>query len=121
MKNLFRFRLRSILLLTNLVILALPLGGIIWLRLYESALIRQTVWSRAIAGAFETSRGMALATMLTGMALTSALAPSIGNALIAGLGWRAAYVALGLGWGGLAFALLVLFFHGWSKLRPQPS
>ena len=42
MKQWFRLRLRSILLLTNLVILALPLGGIIWLRLYESALIRQT-------------------------------------------------------------------------------
>lgn len=82
------------------------------------ALIRQTVWSRAIAGAFETSRGMALATMLTGMALTSALAPSIGNALIAGLGWRAAYVALGLGWGGLAFGLLVLFFHERAVVAP---
>ena len=75
------------------------------------AVIRQTVWSRAIAGAFETSRGMALATMLTGTAITTALAPSVGNALISGLGWRAAYVALGLGWGGFAFALLVLFFH----------
>jgi len=75
------------------------------------ALIRQTVWSRAIAGAFETSRGMALAAMLTGTAITTAIAPSIGNALIAELGWRSAYLTLGLGWGGLALALLVLFFH----------
>ncbi|WP_211242888.1 sensor histidine kinase [Sinimarinibacterium sp. CAU 1509] len=37
-----RVRLRTILLLINLVILLLPLGGITWLRLYESALIRQT-------------------------------------------------------------------------------
>ncbi len=37
-----RLRLRTVLLLVNLVILALPLGGITWLRLYESALIRQT-------------------------------------------------------------------------------
>ncbi|MFA5938244.1 MAG: HAMP domain-containing sensor histidine kinase [Sinimarinibacterium sp.] len=35
-------RLRSILLLLNLVILILPLGGITWLQLYESALVRQT-------------------------------------------------------------------------------
>lgn len=38
----WRPRLRTVLLLLNLVILALPLGGITWLRLYESALIRQT-------------------------------------------------------------------------------
>ncbi len=37
-----RVRLRTLLLLINLVILALPLGGIWVLRLYESALIRQT-------------------------------------------------------------------------------
>lgn len=40
--KLLRVRLRTILLLINLVILLLPLGGITWLRLYESALIRQT-------------------------------------------------------------------------------
>lgn len=83
------------------------------------ALIRQTVWSRAIAGAFEASRGMALAAMLTGTAITTALAPSIGNLLISELGWRAAYVALGLGWGGLAFALLLLFFH--ERTVPAPE
>ena len=33
-----RIRLRTILLLINLVILVLPLGGIFWLRIYESAL-----------------------------------------------------------------------------------
>ena len=35
-------RLRTILVAIHLVILALPLGGIAWLRLYESALVRQT-------------------------------------------------------------------------------
>ena len=37
-----RLRLRTILLFVNLVVLALPLGGIAVLRIYESALIRQT-------------------------------------------------------------------------------
>jgi signal transduction histidine kinase len=37
-----RLRLRTILLLINLVVLALPLGSIFVLRIYESALIRQT-------------------------------------------------------------------------------
>jgi signal transduction histidine kinase len=38
----FRLRLRTILLLINLLVLALPLGSIFALRIYESALIRQT-------------------------------------------------------------------------------
>lgn len=35
-------RIRTVLLLVNLVLLALPLGGLWMLRLYESALVRQT-------------------------------------------------------------------------------
>ncbi|HEY0916216.1 MAG TPA: HAMP domain-containing sensor histidine kinase [Solimonas sp.] len=65
MKNLFRFRLRSILLLTNLVILALPLGGIIWLRLYESALIRQTESELIAQAAFIAASYRATAERLT--------------------------------------------------------
>lgn len=38
----WRPSLRTILLLINLVVMLLPLGGILWLRLYESALVRQT-------------------------------------------------------------------------------
>jgi len=38
----WRPRLRTILLAVNLMILALPLGGVTVLRLYESALVRQT-------------------------------------------------------------------------------
>lgn len=38
----WRPSLRAILLLINLVVMLLPLGGIAWLRLYESALVRQT-------------------------------------------------------------------------------
>lgn len=47
-----RLRLRTILFGINLVILALPLGGITWLRLYESALIRQTESELIAQGAF---------------------------------------------------------------------
>jgi signal transduction histidine kinase len=47
-----RLRLRTVLLLINLVILALPLGGVAWLRLYESALIRQTESELIAQGAF---------------------------------------------------------------------
>ena len=37
-----RPRLRTVLLLVNVVIVVLPLAGLWFMRLYESALIRQT-------------------------------------------------------------------------------
>ena len=48
----WRPRLRSILLIVNLMILILPLGGIWILRIYESALIRQTESELIAQGAF---------------------------------------------------------------------
>jgi signal transduction histidine kinase len=56
-----RPRLRTLLLLINLVILALPLAGLWFLRLYESALIRQTeselvAQGAVLAGAFKVER-----------------------------------------------------------------
>src|SRR5258708_24663717 len=56
-----RPRLRTLLLLINLVILALPLAGLWFLRLYESALIRQTeselmAQAAVVAGAFKTEQ-----------------------------------------------------------------
>jgi signal transduction histidine kinase len=61
-----RVRLRSLLLLINLLILILPLAGIWFLRLYESALIRQTeseliAQAAVIAGAFDAVRHRLLA------------------------------------------------------------
>ncbi|HSW14844.1 MAG TPA: ATP-binding protein [Solimonas sp.] len=60
-----RLSLRTILLLINLVILALPLGGISWLRLYESALIRQTESELIAQGAFVAAAYVAIAERLT--------------------------------------------------------
>lgn len=56
-----RPRLRTVLLLVNLLILALPLAGIWFLRLYESALIRQTedelmAQAAVLGGAFKVER-----------------------------------------------------------------
>jgi signal transduction histidine kinase len=56
-----RPRLRTLLLLINLVILVLPLAGIWFLRLYESALIRQTeseliAQAAVLASAFRVER-----------------------------------------------------------------
>jgi signal transduction histidine kinase len=55
-----RPRLRTILLLINLIVLALPLAGIAVLRIYESALIRQTESELIAQGAFISSTYQAL-------------------------------------------------------------
>ncbi len=69
------------------------------------------VWSAAVSSVFIANRSMALAVMLSGTALGQSLAPKIANWLIEDYGWREAYLAIGLGWGGLSLALLLLFFH----------
>jgi predicted MFS family arabinose efflux permease len=83
-----------------------------WLVLSLAMLfIRMMVWNRAVASAFTASRGMAVAVLLTGLAVGQAAVPPLTNWLIETVGWRNTYVALGLGWTGLAFALVALFFR----------
>ncbi len=71
---------------------------------------KSTVWSTGISGIFTRSRSLALALMLSGSAIGQWRAPAIANRLIETRGWRSAYVWLGLGWGGLAAALVILFY-----------
>lgn len=56
-----RARLRTILLLINLLVLTLPLGGIFVLRIYESALVRQTESELIAQGAFVSATYRSLA------------------------------------------------------------
>ncbi len=56
-----RARLRTILLLINLFVLTLPLGGIFVLRIYESALVRQTESELIAQGAFVSATYRSLA------------------------------------------------------------
>ena len=52
-------------------------------------------WSRVISGAFDKGRGLALGLTLMGSGLFGIIAPSLAGNLIAELGWRQAYMALG--------------------------
>jgi predicted MFS family arabinose efflux permease len=72
--------------------------------------IKTTTWTAAIVGVFTRSRGLALGLTMSGTALAAIVVPPLGNYLIATAGWRAAFVWLALGWGGLTFALCFLFF-----------
>jgi MFS family permease len=84
-----------------------------------SLLFRTLVWSTAVAGAYSASRGLALAVLLCGTAIATAVAPIVTHGLIHGFGWRSAYLGLGLGWGGVALVLTLLFFRDRRHARGQ--
>jgi predicted MFS family arabinose efflux permease len=75
-----------------------------------SAAIKSTVWTAAVVGAFQKSRGLALGLTLAGTAVSQTVVPPLGNWLITEFSWRAAYVWLALGWGGITFLMCLLFF-----------
>lgn len=76
-----------------------------------SVMIKSTVWSAGTSSVFTSSRGLALAAVLTGSALGQVFAPLVANALIQTQGWRAAYIWIGLGWAGLGAVLVALMFY----------
>ncbi|MDE2597428.1 MAG: MFS transporter [Sphingomonadales bacterium] len=86
-----------------------------------SLAFKTTVWSAGIAGTFSTSRSLALSIMLSGSALGQTLAPLIAYRLISTHGWRAAYVGLGLGWGGVALLAVLAFFRDARERGRQVS
>jgi predicted MFS family arabinose efflux permease len=84
-----------------------------------SACIKSTVWTASVLGVFTRSRGLALAFVMSGTALAQVLVPPIGDRLIAGFGWRAAYVWLGLGWGVPTLLLCYFFFYDLHDLAAR--
>ena len=74
-----------------------------------SVTIKSTIWTAAVVGVYEKSRGLALGLTLSGTAVAQAVIPPLGNYLITEFGWRLAFVWLGLGWGGITFLLVWLF------------
>lgn len=104
-----------------LTILSMTLFGLVngqtwqWLALWlffglAAACIKSTVWTVAVLGVFEKSKGLALAVVMSGTALSQVIVPPLGNWLIADFGWRAAYVWLGLGWGVPTLLIAWFFF-----------
>ncbi|WP_376087600.1 hypothetical protein ACE7GA_14545 [Roseomonas sp. CCTCC AB2023176] len=75
-ERLARPRLRTLLLLSYLIVLALPLAGLWFLRLYESALIRQTeselvAQAAVLSGAWRAARGIVAPDGSAGLPATS--------------------------------------------------
>jgi predicted MFS family arabinose efflux permease len=85
-----------------------------WLALWVvfgivSVSIKSTAWTTAVVGVFEKSRGLALGLTLAGTAVAQSVVPPLGNFLITEFGWRAAFVWLALGWGGVTLLACLLF------------
>lgn len=71
-------------------------------------LVQSTVWTKAVAGRFDQSRGLAMAVVLSGTPITAMIAPVLGTFLIENYGWRMGFVGVGLSW--LAVSLPIVFF-----------
>jgi MFS family permease len=87
-----------------------------WLALWAlfaiaAQLPRPMIWTAAIASAFKESRGLALGIVMCGGSIGSLIAPVAAGNLTALVGWRMAYVIMGLVWGGIAAAVCYFFFH----------
>lgn len=78
-------------------------------------LILPTVWTKAINARFDKARGIALAIALCGTGLAAAVIPILGQWLVAGWGWRGAYVGLA----GLGF--LLAFPLAWFLFDPPAA
>lgn len=76
-----------------------------------TVLIKSTAWTAAVLGSFQHSRGLALGLTLSGTAITQIVVSPLANWLISDFGWRAAFVWMAAGWGGLTFLLCFLFFY----------
>lgn len=88
--------------------------------------VNSTVWAAAISGVFTSARGLALGVTLSGAALAQVFAPPLTQWLIDSYGWRAAFIALGLGWGTPALLLCTFFLYDAhdrvkSEIRPGHS
>jgi sugar phosphate permease len=79
---------------------------------FVSISIKTTVWTAAVARAFNKSQGLALGVTLCGTVLAQSTLPLLANWLIDGVGWRSAYIWLGFGWGAAVLVLTVLFMRG---------
>jgi predicted MFS family arabinose efflux permease len=70
--------------------------------------VKTTIWTAAVAGVFDKTRGLALAITLAGATAAHAIMPVLANFLVESFGWRLAFVWIGIG--GSVFALTLSYF-----------
>lgn len=85
------------------------------LQAIAAAFISPAAWMTAIAGRFDASRGLAVATGLAGLGVAASLWPVATAFYVGHLGWRLAFGALVLSWGAVVWPL------AWFFLRDPPA
>lgn len=84
----------------------------LWCTFYIfSAFAGPPVWLAALNHRFVHGRNLAIAVALSGMSLAAALGPSSTRWFIDSLGWRQAFVGLGLAWLAPPFLLALFLFR----------
>ncbi len=86
-----------------------------WLALYALLAVAliciyPSVWTAAIAQRFATNRGLALAVVLSGTGIASAVVPILAATLITEYGWRGAYIGMGALSFVVVFPLVLMLF-----------
>jgi MFS family permease len=70
-----------------------------------------SIWTGAVTQVFDKGRGLALGLALAGSGVVSTILPSLATWLIDVVGWRQAYLVLGIAWGGMTFPLCWFFLR----------
>ena len=86
--------------------------GLCVIQVMFACFILPAVWITPVVTRFKTSRGLALAVVLAGIGLASAMWPVLAAFYLPRLGWRLSFAALGLTWGIIIFPLAWLFLKG---------
>jgi len=81
--------------------------------------ILPAVWITPVVGRFKASRGLALAVVLAGVGVASALWPVTAAFYIPLWGWRLSFLAMGITWGIIIFPLAYFFLKGPRDLADQ--
>ena len=108
--------------------LATPSIGL-WIALWcavslVGSLVGPSVWITVVSAAFEEKRSLAIALTLSGMSLASMLGPLSARLVIDAVGWRTAWLLIGVVWTGPALFLTLLFFFDRrpaSRLRAEQA
>lgn len=84
-----------------------------WLVLWSfygvvASALNTTLWTCVVLDTFKTGRSLAMSAVLSGATFAGAAGPPMTQWLTDSFGWRAAFLSLGLGWGGAALALALL-------------
>jgi len=89
----------------------------LWLGIAAGCLmLTPAVWAAAIISRFDAARGLALAIGLSGLGISSLIAPLVAGYLIENYGWRVGFAGVALLYFAVAMSLVVSFFYSAADL-----